>query len=254
LANPALASYPLTLLDCDYAKSPEWPCPADTEDARDAIDYVLAHPEKYDASKLTLGGFSAGATIALGLSVTMGKEAREKAGSKSFEHPIKAVFAAYPVATWQGPRDTVKVPPQDAKGMPGMVLSPWFSKYITNAHLFSPVRNSGLSKKEEMERKEELVSRPIVSPACGEITDFSPIIVLYTAQYDHLSRDSEVLRDRFNKEPKIKLYGRKVMGVGHAWDQLVKKGQIGYKERDEAYDDAAKMIAMVGGLDVAISS
>jgi CRISPR/Cas system CSM-associated protein Csm5 (group 7 of RAMP superfamily) len=135
-----------------------------------------------------------------------------------------------------------------------MLLTPWFSRYITNAHLFSPVRNSGLSKKEEMERKKELVSRPIVSPACGQITDFSPTIVLYTAQYDHLSRDTEALRERFKQEPKIKLYGRKVLGVGHGWDQMVKKGKIGYKERDEAYDVAAKMIAMVGGLDVTISS
>jgi acetyl esterase/lipase len=254
LANPVLASYPLTILDCDYAKSPEYPCPADIEDGRDAIDYVLAHPEKYDPNKLTIGGFSAGATIALGLSVEMGREAREKTGSASFVHPIKAVFSVYPVATWQGPRDTVKVPPQILKGMPGMVLPLWFSKYITRAHLFSPVRNSGLSKDEEMNRKKELIARPSVSPACGETTDFSPIVVLYTAEYDHLSRETEKLRERFAQEPKIKLYGRKIIGVGHGWDQMVKKNQVGYVERGEAYDAAARMIAMVGGLDVAMKN
>lgn len=251
LANPLLADYPLAILDCDYALSPEYPCPADTEDARDVIEYVLSRPEKYDASRLTLGGFSTGGTIALGLSAAMGKEKKEdKEEWDTYEHPIKAVFTVYPEVTWLGDRDVVEVPRKTKKGLAGFVLPLWFSRYITDAHFFCPIRNSGISKAQEMRRKEELASRPIVSPLNGEMRDFSPLIVMYTAQYDHLRRDAEKLRDRFARDKGIRLHGRRIDGVGHGWDQLVKKNQVGYIEKDEIYDMAARMIATVGGLEV----
>ncbi|KAG8805804.1 hypothetical protein FRC17_005322, partial [Serendipita sp. 399] len=147
LQHPSFfSSYPLTILDCDYAKSPEYPCPMDAEDARDVYDYVLRHPELYDASKITLGGFSAGGSIALGLSVELGYETRirrrerktdEEAHPKDVDadgnedeetvHPIKGVFAVYPAATWEGPREVVTVPKAIKKDLPGMVLPLWFS-------------------------------------------------------------------------------------------------------------------------------
>ena len=260
MANPILADYPLTLLDCDYAKSPEWPCPADTEDARDVYEWVLNNPELFDKGRITLGGFSAGATIALGLSIVLGEETRLKAqvniGEKDmplatpFTHPIKAVFAVYPVATWEGSRSTVTVPPE-SKSKPGYLLPVWFSKIITTAHLFSPVHPSKLTPAEEQARKEELIQRPVVSPArAGVIEDFSPIIVLITAEFDHLTRDTEALRERLRNEggdAGVKVHGKMVKGVGHGWDVDVKRGQFGHKERIEVYDIGARMIARAGG-------
>lgn len=266
LANPILADYPLTILDCDYAKSPEWPCPAEVEDARDAIEYVLANPELYDSKRITLSGFSAGGSIALGMSVALGKEAREKQEQEqqqpisgdneknvAFEHPIKAVFAVYPVATWLGERDTPKKSPL-SKGIPGMILPVWFSRIITTAHLFNPKRNPKISPLEERQRKMELISRPIISPACGENRDFSPIIGIVTAEWDHLTKKSEDLRDRLRSDVDagVEVHGETIKGVGHGWDQLVKKKQVGYKERDAAYDVAAQIIAKVGGVKVSI--
>ncbi|KAG9053374.1 hypothetical protein FS842_008287 [Serendipita sp. 407] len=249
-----MTSYPLTILDCDYAKSPEYPCPMDAEDARDVYDYVLQNPDLYDPHKITVGGFSAGGSIALGLSVEVGHEARMKARSEGvpdekFVHPIRAVFSVYPVATWEGPREVVRVP-KEVKELPGMVLPLWFSKYITNAHLFPPKRNTGLSWEEEKRRKEELVHRPIVSTLNADPEDFSPIVTIYTAQYDHLMRGAEELRTKLKEESRVRVFGRKVMGVGHGWDQLVKKGQFGYAERDETYDGGARLIAMAGDIDV----
>lgn len=264
LANPVLADYPLTFLDCDYAKSPEWPCPADTEDGRDVYEWVLQNPQLFDRERVTLGGFSAGATIALGLSVVLGEETRLKGqvsgilGDKgaplatTFTHPIKAVFAVYPVATWEGSRSQVIVPPEH-RSKPGYLLPLWFSKIIAVAHLFSPVHPSKLTPTEELERKEELIRRPVVSPArAGVVEDFSPIVVFITAEFDHLTRDTEVLRERLKKEggpAGVKVHGKMVKGVGHGWDEVVKKGQFGHKERCEVYDIGARMIARAGGLD-----
>ncbi|KIM25091.1 hypothetical protein M408DRAFT_17406 [Serendipita vermifera MAFF 305830] len=257
LTNPLLADYPLTLLDCDYAKSPEWPCPADTEDARDVYDWVLRNPNLFDSERITLGGFSAGATIALGLSVVLGEEARrqeipidEKGAQRSFVHPIKGVYAIYPVATWQGSRSQVTVP-ASAKNKPGFLLPLWFSKIIATAHLFSPEVPSSRTPAEERARKEELIARPLVSPSnTKDVRDFSPLVVLITAEYDHLTRDTEALRERLAREgPQggVHVFGTSVKGVGHGWDEVAKKGQVGYQERTDMYDLGAKMIARVGG-------
>jgi hypothetical protein len=193
----------------------------------------------------------------------LGKEAREKAEKEKskYEHPIKAVFAVYPVATWQGPRDTIKKSPL-SKGIPGMILPPWFSKVITTAHLFNPDRKvkTKISPAEERKRKEELISRPIVSPASGESRNFSPVVAIYTAEFDHLTKKSEELREKLKKDTleseneneKVEVYGETIKGVGHGWDQLVKRNQVGYKERDAAYHVAAQIIAKIGGVSVSI--
>jgi acetyl esterase/lipase len=75
LPNSLFAEYPLTILDCDYAKLLEWLCLADTEDAPDVYEWALQNPTLFEKEKITVGGFSAGATLALGLSVAVGTEA-----------------------------------------------------------------------------------------------------------------------------------------------------------------------------------
>ena len=174
-----------------------------------------------------------------------------------FFHPIKGVFGIYPVANSERSSSQVTVP-CESKSKPGYLLPVWFSKIITTAHLFSPVVPSKLTPAEERERKEELIRRPLVSPArAGAVDDFSPVVVLITAEFDHLTRDTEALRERLEKEGEhkgVRVYGKCVQGVGHGWDEVVKKGQFGHKERGEVYDLGAKMIALVGGHNVDMDS
>ncbi|KAG8705654.1 hypothetical protein FRC09_002824 [Ceratobasidium sp. 395] len=60
------------VLDCDYAKAPTHPFPAAYEDVCDVVAHVLANEEgHYDISRLTIGGFSSGGTLALTVSATM---------------------------------------------------------------------------------------------------------------------------------------------------------------------------------------
>lgn len=80
------------VLDCDYAKggcstrqksiaalvdgvsAPESPFPAATDDVKDVIDHVVANAEGYfDTSRITIGGFSAGGTLALTAGVSQPK-------------------------------------------------------------------------------------------------------------------------------------------------------------------------------------
>jgi acetyl esterase/lipase len=54
------------------------------KDALDVVRYVMAHPAIYDRNQVFVSGFSAGGSLALGVSLTLGPE------------EIKGCFALYP--------------------------------------------------------------------------------------------------------------------------------------------------------------
>lgn len=62
------------VLDADYRKAPQNPFPAAPQDALDVCLYVLAHTELYDANRISLGGCSAGGSIALAAAASLGPE------------------------------------------------------------------------------------------------------------------------------------------------------------------------------------
>ncbi|KAJ5217164.1 hypothetical protein N7468_010172 [Penicillium chermesinum] len=53
------------VLDVAYRLSPENPFPAAVNDVEDAVRWVLSQPEKFDLSRLSISGFSAGGNLAL---------------------------------------------------------------------------------------------------------------------------------------------------------------------------------------------
>jgi acetyl esterase/lipase len=257
LDHPLLADYPLTILDSTYALSPEHPCPADTEDARDAFDYVLNSPHKYDVDKITISGFSAGGTVALGVAVGVGADARklhatmENNGSE-FEHPIKLVIAFYPLTSWVTDLNEPKPPPQTAQMNPIELFFHGIGLYfVTTAH-FSPPASLTLSPEEERQRVEALKRNPVVSPYFANVKDFPKKMVLFTAEKDPLSRKAEQLRSRLLREAEegdVVVEGACLKNLPHAWDLYVKKaGQVGWDERLESYDLAIRAIARVGGI------
>lgn len=62
------------VFDADYRKTPQHPFPASPQDALDVCYYVLAHPELYDAKRISLGGSSSGGNLALGAAASLGSE------------------------------------------------------------------------------------------------------------------------------------------------------------------------------------
>lgn len=73
------------VLDCDYRKAPEHKFPAAHNDTEDAVLYVLANPSLYDTKRITVGGSSAGGSMALSISAHLGPER------------IRGCFSLYPV-------------------------------------------------------------------------------------------------------------------------------------------------------------
>ncbi|CAG7849644.1 SubName: Full=Related to similarity to carboxylic ester hydrolases-Aspergillus niger {ECO:0000313/EMBL:CCA71315.1}; {ECO:0000313/EMBL:CCA71315.1}; {ECO:0000313/EMBL:CCA71315.1} [Serendipita indica DSM 11827] len=251
LDHPILSSYPLAILDCDYAKGPEYVCPAATDDARDVLEYVFMHPEVYDISRVTLGGFSAGGAISLGLSVTIGKEVRTGTWSHpTTGHPIKTVVAFYPVAKWW----ETPIAPRETAGLRqwlGGMFPKDLESIFRNSYFFTPKLNHPKTSEEDDRRVIALMRQPLHSPGYGETKDFPDDIVIYTCENDHLTREAENLRQKLQAGGK-RVYGELVMGVYHSWDLEVRPGDVGYVERQKAYDVSAKAIARAGGVQVDI--
>jgi acetyl esterase/lipase len=247
-----LADYPLVVLDCDYAKSPEYPFPAPLEDARDVLNHVFANSSLYDTTKVTLSGFSAGGNLALTTGISVGEDVRLGKwpyipGSSSTsqgvwsatENPIKAVIAYYPLAKWvlpSLPMTAVNVPEHD-KGHPGVLLPPWVTKLLDASYWFPYSLDSP--------EVTAAIQRGTVSPAMAQTNDFPQEVVLITSEYDTLTQDTEKLRERLKQEGK-QVGGLMVKGVGHGWDNLSFPGQRGFKEKIEAYDLAAEAIRRAG--------
>ena len=72
------------VIDTDYRKAPENPFPRGSIDVSDCILWVHSQPQRYDLSRVTLSGFSAGANLAMSAlqQITPGM--------------IKAIIAFYP--------------------------------------------------------------------------------------------------------------------------------------------------------------
>lgn len=60
------------VLDMDYRKAPENPFPLSHEDAEDATRWVFSQRDKFDTTRVGLHGFSAGGSLALATSHTLG--------------------------------------------------------------------------------------------------------------------------------------------------------------------------------------
>jgi acetyl esterase/lipase len=251
VSHPLLENFPLVILDCDYAKAPENPYPAATDDARDVLEYVFAHPEVYDLSRVTMGGSSAGANIAMGISATIGKEAREGKGplkqstGHPTDHPIKGLFALYPPTEYDSRPDMT--PPPDVHP-PGVALPKHLTDTFDGAYLFP---SGPLSTEEAAKRKQEQLQTPLITPRWADIRDFPRIIGLITCEYDPLVVEAENWRaELMKKESGKDVSGWIVKNVAHGWDNLVLPGQPGYEERQKAYDLLAEVIAKSGGVSI----
>ncbi|KAK0546541.1 hypothetical protein OC845_004552 [Tilletia horrida] len=150
------------VFDSDYRKAPEHPFPAGLEDVEDVIRYVWSKPDIYDRSRITIGGFSAGATLAIGAAYTVAngkafvpnpdtnikatpeeKELSEKAAAELAPNgipriSIAAIACAYPATDLrpEGERESVREPlTKIDKSGGGGVLPKGFTQFLMKAYL-----------------------------------------------------------------------------------------------------------------------
>ena len=160
------------VLDCDYRKGPEHKFPAAHNDCEDAVAYVLAHPDKYDVTRLTLGGSSAGGTMAL-------------AAAATFSPKVKGVFALYP-STEIVPAEkvaTTKIPP-NKKYVSGVYLVPWLVRLFLRAY----------------SRSDEDLKDARFSPYYGDVARLPNHILLACGDGDTLYNDSRQFYDKIQRQ------------------------------------------------------
>ena len=228
LRSPVLESIPLVILDSDYPHAPEYPFPAAIEDITSLVAYVQAYPDLYDPTKLLIGGFSAGANIALGVTVLLGEEAI-RAGQP---HPLQGVVAFYPPVDLSKLRTNPDIIPPPHP-VPGVVLTKSMSTFF-DACYFCSSPNPGEEKR-----------NPYASPAFADVGTFPAKVLLVSCEYDKLRPSSEEFRAKLQTEGggNIDIRGRCVEGVAHGWDCVIaKEGVPGWKERVEMYDEVVKLL------------
>ncbi|KAI5115944.1 hypothetical protein M0805_004941 [Coniferiporia weirii] len=193
------------VLDADYAKAPSHPYPAAIEDALDVLTYVASLPEVFNLSKVTLGGFSSGANVAILASLRMPKDVLE----------IKSVVAWYP------PTNLARVGvPKDASWS---VLD-WIHRALRRCYLPPGVDRAD----------------PNISPIFAQSSLFPPI-TLIVGEDDKLLLDSVDLAHKLNSDGKdCVLYT--VPGANHAWERFVKEGTPLWAARKGALDLVEKRL------------
>ena len=229
LRSAVLDPIPLIILDSDYPHAPEYPFPAAIEDISSLVSYVRSRPDLYDPTKLLLGGFSAGANIALGVSTFLG----EKAINAGEPHPIQGIVAFYPPVNLTGNRGRTDLKVQPSHRIPRVIIPKQLSDFF-NACYFNYSADPDGDK-----------CKPYASPALADVATFPSKVLLVTCEHDYLQVSSEQFRAKLKTEGdgRIDVRGRCIEGVAHGWDGMItKEGVPGWKERVEMYDEAVKLV------------
>ncbi|CAE6442777.1 unnamed protein product [Rhizoctonia solani] len=204
------------VLDCDYAKAPEWPFPAAPEDVQDVIAYVMVNKEGYfDTSRIVIGGFSVGGTLAL------------TAGASQPKRALKGVVAMYP-ATDLSINHRTQFPSHRSEGNPKPALPLWLLDLGYRSYI---PPNTDLSD-------------PRLSPVNMAISSFPERILLVVCEDDPLRVEAMGLAEKL-KAAGMQVNLKEMPKMVHAWDKGAKEKTPSGVARHEAYETAIDIITMI---------
>ncbi|KAF4544898.1 Esterase lipase [Lasiodiplodia theobromae] len=209
------AKTPYTVLDIQYRLAPEHPFPAAVNDAEDALKYVLANPTLYDARRLAVSGFSAGANLAIVV-----------AGALPASFPpgtsIGTCIAFYP-----GTDMTIDPGEKKAPDPTGKAIPPWFARLINECYIPPDVS----------------ASDPRISPCYADLANFAGMtFALLSAARDNLAPESEKFAARLEEVEGTTVVRKRFEGCIHGFDKHAEPGSGNEKARDEAYGIAADLL------------
>ena len=206
------------VIDADYRKAPEHPLPQPTRDCQDAAFWIFSQPDRYDLTRFTVSGFSAGGNLAMGVAAVLGPE-RVKAVI-SFYSPLNATTPGAP----EGRR-----PPLTKEFRSGVILVPWvfasfFRSYVTPQTDFAD---------------------PMLSPQLQPIEKLPKRIMLVCGDADVMYLDSADFFEHIQKNGSPEQKANSIFFVAkneaHAFDEQPKFPES-VEKRDRAYQTAIDMI------------
>ncbi|KAL5332694.1 Alpha/Beta hydrolase protein [Aspergillus crustosus] len=197
------------VLDVKYRLAPEDPFPAALNDAEDVVNYVRAHSDKYDLSRLYISGFSAGGNLPLSMPTNI-------FGPDTF----RTALVFYPSIDWSGDL-ALKVAPRPK---PGADTTPHIRDF------FGRALAQGVSRAD-----------PRISPCFAPLKQFPRRVMVITAEMDSLAPEGEELAGRLEKIGR-RITSRRMVDCGHGWDKSALPGSPQYAAREEAYKMAVDII------------
>ncbi|KAJ5082006.1 hypothetical protein N7532_011049 [Penicillium argentinense] len=198
------------VLDFAYRLSPENQYPAAVHDAEDGVRWILSHPEKFDASRLSISGFSAGGILSLVLSSVIFPQGT-----------FKNVLAFYPPTNSLQPSAEKIAPDASKDAVPPEVLDSFLRCYFANPE----------------DAKSELAS-----PAFIPAEKFSDRLLLVTAGCDRLCLEGELLGNRIKDTTTKHVQMHRYDCCEHAFDKAYEKGSIQERAKDNMYERAASFL------------
>lgn len=211
----ALASVGIVVFDADYRKAPEHPFPACYEDAQDVFNYIQSQHEDFDASHLTVSGFSAGANIAMALAVNL---------------PIDTIAG---VVSFYGNTDMTKVyPAPDPRNFDcGAVLPEWMRRFFYRCYILP-----------DQDRADTRLS-----PAKAALTRWPKHVLMICGTADSLHESSRVVTENLKKHKHPDAQFASVERAAHAFDKDTKVGSLAEVRKSSTYRAAISMICRAQG-------
>ncbi|KAG8705720.1 hypothetical protein FRC08_001499 [Ceratobasidium sp. 394] len=204
------------VLDCDYAKAPEWPFPAASEDVRDVISHVLDNKEGYyDTSRIAVGGFSAGGGLALTAVASQSKDT------------VKGIIAFYPPADFSLSH-TDRPQPDAPDGGQNPLSTPSFIKLVNDC--YCPPGTD--------------LSDPRLSPVNVPLSSFPKHVFIAVCGYDPLRDEAVALAEKL-KRGGIDVVLQDIPNVVHGWDKEAKERTHGGVAGHSSYEAAVEMLKLV---------
>ncbi|KAL1306462.1 hypothetical protein AAFC00_005160 [Neodothiora populina] len=201
-----------TVLDIQYSLAPERPFPAAVDDGEDVVKWVLQQPDAFDASSISIGGFSAGAALSLA-----------HATVNFPKGTFKSLICFYPPCDLSAsPEERVaKVPDPDGHPIPAAIDRLFSSAYV-------PL---------DIDRKD-----PRVSPSFAPVENVPDNVLMITCARDSLCLDAEAVAARIEEAGKTNVVRRRMAKCDHAWDKNARTPEE-VAARDEAYALAVQMLS-----------
>ncbi|CAO1619491.1 unnamed protein product [Parajaminaea phylloscopi] len=207
----------MIVVDCDYRKAPEKPWPAAIQDTEDCLLWALSQPKRFDLSRVTIGGFSAGANLALCTSTLYGKE-------------LKGVVTFYPPCDFTVGREFKKAPPEKHSHAIPLAVAKMFDQ--------SYILQTGVDRGD-----------PRISPAKADPTTFPPLVWLCCGRGDSLYNDGKKLMDSLASAGHSQTTFHEVPGEAHAFDKANRAGTEKAKKTQESYRLAFEAVEKAWSLD-----
>jgi len=177
-------------------------------DAEDVVSWVLGQPSRFDLSKVSLGGHSAGGNLAI-------------ATSSVFNPKINSVVCAYPRVDFVGPYK--KQPVSEMRT--GFELTPWLMNLQDDAYL--------LNSDDKF--------NPKASPTLMDLKTFPKTVFISAGNADFLYHEGKDFIEKLNKDGHPDAVKSTMEGEGHGFDKVV-NNEVTQKNVKEFQDQMMEAI------------